>query len=233
MQRGHVWPVVVSAALCWMADDPAEAGARRESVALTVYNQNFALVKDVRVLDMARGSAEVRVDNVAASIDPTSVHFAALDHPEAVAVLEQNYKYDLADADRLFGRYLDHPVAVTLAEKGGEKAGTLLSYSGGDLVLKTEKGASIVNRGQVSNVSLGEVPGGLIAKPALVWMLASDRNHKDTAVQVQVVEHLFGDWTITEHSHEFVNKDAQTVEFPVTLPANGSVTVLYTVRTKY
>jgi hypothetical protein len=457
MQRGHVWPAVVSAALCWMANDAAEAGARRESVSLTVYNQNFALVKDVRVLDMARGSAEVRVDDVAASIDPTSVHFAALDHPEGVAVLEQNYKYDLANADRLLGRYLDHPVTVRLVERGGDKAGTLLSFDGGNLVLKMQKGASIVSRGQVSDVSLGEVPGGLAAKPALVWKLASDRNgservelsyltdniawhaeyvavvnanddgltlngwvsldnrsgasyenaklklvagdvhrvpkqedltesflgavalqspatpfversffeyhiynldrpatvldretkqlalfqsasakarktytydsrrgakvsirmefenskqdglgmalpagkvrvykedadralefvgedqidhtprdeklrlflgdafdvvaerkqsaqkqlssrsrelsysvelrnHKDTAVQVQVVEHLFGDWTITDHSHEFVKKDANTVEFPVMVPANGSATVTYTVRMKY
>jgi hypothetical protein len=59
------------------------------------------------------------------------------------------------------------------------------------------------------------------------------RNHKDTAVQVQVVEHLYGDWTITEHSHEFVKTNANTVEFPVNVPANGSLTVVYTVRTKY
>jgi hypothetical protein len=59
------------------------------------------------------------------------------------------------------------------------------------------------------------------------------RNHKDTAVQVQVVEHVFGDWTITDHSHEFVKKDANTVEFPVSVPANGSATVTYTVRMKY
>jgi len=59
------------------------------------------------------------------------------------------------------------------------------------------------------------------------------RNHKDIAVQVQVVEHLYGDWTITERSHDFAKKDARTAEFPVNVPANGSVTVTYTVRTKY
>ena len=175
MQRGHIWPVVITAALLGGLEDRAEAGARRESVALTVYNQDLALVKDVRVLDLTPGNAEVRVDDVAAFIDPTSVHFTALDHPDAVAVLEQNYVYDLADADRLLNRYLDHSITVFLAEDGGRKTGTLLSQSGGDLVLQTEKGASIVSRGQVRDVMLGELPGGLVAKPALVWTLTSDR----------------------------------------------------------
>jgi len=459
MQRGRVFPVFVTAVLLAAVEEPGYGAARRESVALTVYNQNFALVKDVRVLDLTNGVSEVRVDDVAASIDPTSVHFAALDHPDAVAVLEQNYKYDLADADRLLTRYLDHPVKVTLNEKGGEKEGTLLSQSGSDLVLKTGTGASIVSRAQVRDVVLGEVPGGLAAKPALVWQLASERhgaervelsyltdnitwhaeyvavvnakddgltlngwvsldnrsgasyenaklklvagdvhrvtamdgvvlqeeaigiatlsanaqfqergffeyhlyalerpatvadretkqlalfpsastparktytydatqnaskvairmefenskknglgmalpagkvrvykedvdkalefvgedqidhtprdeklrlflgdafdvvaerkqtaekqlssrtreqsysvelrNHKDTGVQVQVVEHLYGDWTITERSHDFAKKDARTAEFSVNVPASGSVTVTYTVRTKY
>src|SRR5215831_6964106 len=89
-----------------LAQHASAAGApRRESVALTVYNQNFALVKDVRTLDLQKGSPEIRIDDVAAFIDPTSVHFAALDHPDAVAVQEQNYQYDVANAERLLNRY--------------------------------------------------------------------------------------------------------------------------------
>ena len=147
---------------------------RRESVALTVYNQNFALVKDVRSLDLQRGNPDVRLDDVAAQIDPTSVHFAALDHPDGVAVLEQNYQYDVANADRLLSRYLNQSVTVQMKE-GGDRSGTLLSYDGGSIVLQESKGPSILNRAEIKNIGLGEVPGGLVVKPTLFWRLASDR----------------------------------------------------------
>jgi hypothetical protein len=156
------------------------AAPRRESVALTVYNQNFALVKDVRSLDLERGNPEVKIDDVAAFIDPTSVHFAALDHPDAVSVLEQNYQYDVADADRLLSRYLSHPVTVTMKETGNRE-GTLLSYDGGSLVLQDGKGASILNRAEIKDIALGEVPGGLVVKPTLLWKLASDRTGSERA----------------------------------------------------
>ena len=175
MQRRDMWQaVVIMTAALLVSGEPAQA-ANRESVALTVYNQNFALVKDVRVVDVTRGRTEMRIDDVAASIDPTSVHFTALDHPDAVAVLEQNYVYDLADASRLLNRYLDRPVTVHLAEGGAQKTGALLSQNEGYLVLGTGKGASIVSRAEVREVALGELPGGLVAKPALMWKLASER----------------------------------------------------------
>jgi len=136
------------------------------------------LVKDVRMLDFKKGVQEVRIDDVAASIDPTSVHFAALDHPGEVAVLEQNYQYDLADAERILQRYLSLDVTAVLKD-GSLKQGTLLSYDGGSLVLSANKGAMIVNRAEVRDIQLGEIPGGLVVKPTLVWMLASDRSGKE------------------------------------------------------
>lgn len=150
-------------------------GGESESVSVTVYNQNFALVKDVRVLHLNRGSQQVRIDDVAASIDATSVHFAALDHPGEVAVLEQNYQYDLAGADRLLERYLNHPVTALL-EDGSVRDGVLLSFDAGSLVLSGEEsGVSILNRKSVRDVSLGDLPGGLVVRPTLVWTLASNR----------------------------------------------------------
>jgi len=154
---------------------PAASAADGEGVSLTVYNQNFALVKDVRALDLARGVQTVRIDDVAASIDPTSVHFAALDHPGQVAVLEQNYQYDLADAQRLLSRYLDQEVTANLKE-GGARTGRLLSFDGGSLVLaQRDGGAVVLTRAEVRDITLGAVPGGLVAKPTLVWDLSSRR----------------------------------------------------------
>jgi hypothetical protein len=59
------------------------------------------------------------------------------------------------------------------------------------------------------------------------------RNHKDASIEITVVEHLWGDWTITEKSQEYVKKDSHTVEFPLTVAANGNAKVIYTVRTTW
>ena len=58
------------------------------------------------------------------------------------------------------------------------------------------------------------------------------RNHKKEAVDVRAVEHLYRwtNWKLTEHSTEFQKKDAQTIEFPVTIAPNGEQVVTYTVH---
>ncbi len=58
------------------------------------------------------------------------------------------------------------------------------------------------------------------------------RNHKDEAVEVRVVEHLFrwSEWRILQASGDYDKKDSSTVEFRVRIPANGETQVSYTVR---
>ena len=58
------------------------------------------------------------------------------------------------------------------------------------------------------------------------------RNHKKEAVNVRVVEHLYRwtNWKLTAQSHEWRKKDAQTIEFPVTIAPNGEQVVTYTVH---
>ena len=58
------------------------------------------------------------------------------------------------------------------------------------------------------------------------------RNHKKEPVEVHVVEHLYRwhNWKIAEQSNEWNKKDAQTVEFPVTVKPDGETVVTYTVH---
>jgi hypothetical protein len=58
------------------------------------------------------------------------------------------------------------------------------------------------------------------------------RNHKKEAANVRVVEHLYRwtNWKMTDQSHEFKKRDSQTVEFPVTVAADGEQVVSYTVH---
>ena len=58
------------------------------------------------------------------------------------------------------------------------------------------------------------------------------RNHKKEAVNVRVVEHLYrwSNWKLAEQSHDSNKKDAQTIEFPVTVAPDGEQVVTYTVH---
>ncbi|HEY1264826.1 MAG TPA: hypothetical protein VGF06_14960 [Terriglobales bacterium] len=58
------------------------------------------------------------------------------------------------------------------------------------------------------------------------------RNHKKEAVSVRVVEHLYRwtNWKLMEQSHEWRKKDAQTIEFPVTIAPDSEQVVTYTVH---
>jgi len=59
------------------------------------------------------------------------------------------------------------------------------------------------------------------------------RNHKESDIQVSVVEHVWGDWSITAKSTEFKKIDASTIEFPVKVAKDGETVITYTLRTKW
>lgn len=157
---------------------------------LTVYNDNFGLIREVRKVKLQEGTNFVRVEDVAAAIDPTSVSFVSVTAPNAVTVLEQNYKYDLIDPKTVLCRSVGKDVRFRQALPSGqiqELAGTLLnppvvtiSDSDGNtsehsqgLVIKTDKGIVLNPQGLVQ---LTEVPAGLIAKPLLLWKLGCTKS---------------------------------------------------------
>ena len=76
----------------------AEAAPPAPGVGLTIYNDNFAVVKERRAMDFEKGTNKVKFTDVASAIDPTSVNFKCLSAPDAVKILEQNYEYDLINS---------------------------------------------------------------------------------------------------------------------------------------
>ncbi len=148
----------------------------KEGVAITIYNQNFGVVKDSRFMELAKGVNTVRFQEVASQIDPTSVHFKSLTAPGACAILEQNYEFDLVSANKLLEKYIDKPIEVFLKD-GRKVSGFLMSYDYSQLVLAEDKvkgPLTMVTRADnVRDIRFSELPEGLITKPTLVWMLGS------------------------------------------------------------
>jgi hypothetical protein len=148
-----------------------------EGIALTIYNQNFGVVREKRKVDVPEKIGMLRFTDVAAQIDGTSVQFKSLTDPKAT-VLEQNYEYDLVSADKLLEKYIDKQLAV-LTKDGSRYSGSLLSFDANQLVLRQdgEKNEIVmVQRGDnVKDIQFGALPEGLITKPTLVWKLATEK----------------------------------------------------------
>jgi hypothetical protein len=58
------------------------------------------------------------------------------------------------------------------------------------------------------------------------------RNHKDSAITVEVREQLGGEWEMISNSHPYEKSSAFTVTFAVPVPANGEVKLAYRVRVR-
>lgn len=151
---------------------PEIAGAR--DIGVTVYNENLGVVRDVRRYSIRSGTSELRVTDVASTLEPTSVHLRPLGDP-GFDVLWQDYRFDLVNTDRLLERYLDQQVEVSMKDDQ-VKRGTLLSFDPQSIVLREGSGTILVlNRTEMEQIALKEPPQGLVTRPTLVSRIRADR----------------------------------------------------------
>src|SRR6266581_8318974 len=104
-------------------------GDDQRDVMVTIYNGNLGLVKDTREARLDEGLSEVKFMDVAAQIDPTSVHLKSVTDPRGVAIVEQNYEYDLLTSEKLMEKYVGKKVRLYQGN-GSYQEATLLSTNG-------------------------------------------------------------------------------------------------------
>ncbi len=162
----------------------APAGAQDAStlddqteLAVTVYNSDLALVRDVRTLQLPRGVTDLRFMDVAATVNPATVHFRSLTEPARVNVLEQNYEYDLLEPDKLLRKYVGRDVTLVRTRQEGGTAreetvtARLLSYNNAPV---WQIGGEIVTGLNPDHIRFPELPGNLFARPTLIWSLNNE-----------------------------------------------------------
>ena len=109
------------------ADHPAPSPAGQHvttlgdqaDLSVTVYNSDIALVRDVRNLRLPAGSFDLQFMDIAATVNPATVHFRSLTEPAALGVLEQNYEYDLLEPDKLLRKYVGRDVTLVRTRQDG------------------------------------------------------------------------------------------------------------------
>jgi len=153
-------------------------GMSQKEVSLTVYNQNFALIKDIRELQLIKGFNEVRFSDVAALIEPESVLFRSLSPRFPVHLIEQNYEFDLLNSEKLLRKYLEEKINIT-GKDDNIFEGILKSFQGDTLILQLKKGNLIMVRmDNIKTIQFPSLPRGLITRPTLVWWIKSGKKGK-------------------------------------------------------
>lgn len=144
----------------------------RQEVAVTIYNDALALIKEVRRIDFERGANSIALRDVSAKMRPETASLRALSGG-GLRLIEQNFDFDLLTPQKLLEKYVGRSVTVirTNPATGAEtrEQAEVLATNGG-VVLKY---ADRIESGVPGRIAYGSIPPNLRERPTLVVQLES------------------------------------------------------------
>jgi hypothetical protein len=159
-------PLAAAAATGAPPTETVSRAADRESTAVTVYNEDLALVKERRKFSLPAGAARVALRDVAAQMRPETALLRAATGP-AIGLVEQNFDFDLLTPAKLLEKYVGKDVTVvrshpTTGEERRETA-TVLSANGGTVLRFADR----IETGVPGRLVFDQVPSNLRDRPTL------------------------------------------------------------------
>ena len=179
--RTIVWSVACMAALCGstavvaqMVAGPNAASAQGD-VSVTIYNNDVALVQDIRSLPISQGQVRQSFPDVSASIRAETV---SLTVPDAT-IVEQNFDYDLLTPSSLMEKAVGETITLlrTNPATGAEtrERAKVLAVNGG-VVIEVDGHIEVLrDDGLPVRAIFDRVPAALLARPTLTVTLDSSR----------------------------------------------------------
>ncbi|MBI5417982.1 hypothetical protein HZA55_08570 [Candidatus Poribacteria bacterium] len=158
----------------------------QDKLFITIY-KNFALVRDIRVLELKKNVNEVLLDNIPQEIEPNSL-FIDLINSEikkkknySCQLISQSYINDFVNPDKLLGKYLLGSEKVTIELQDGKSIKNYLLYFDKKNIILGEQAKdmepTIINRDLVKQIDLPEHKNSIIFKPG--FSLKLDCSHKE------------------------------------------------------
>ncbi len=142
---------------------PAES---TESLALTIYNSDLALIKDTRLVNLPSGRQNLAYSGISANIKPETALLSA----KGIKVIEQNFEFDLLTPEALLKKYTGRKVEIikrhpTTGEETALPA-TVLSTNNG-VVLKI---GNRIETGIPGRIAFPDLPQDLRIHPTLCML---------------------------------------------------------------
>lgn len=148
----------------------------QHSVAVTIYNDDLALVKDARKVTLVKGANQLAWREVSARMRPETAQLRNLTAPADFRLLEQNFDFDLLTPQKLLEKYVGRDVSVirvhpTTGVETRETARVLSTHDG--VVLQF---ADRVETGVPGRLAFSGVPDTLRDRPTLVVSLVNPKS---------------------------------------------------------
>ncbi len=143
----------------------------KNSTSITIYNSGIGVVNEERTAELPKGISKLEITDVPKSIEPTSVHIKLNG-----VVFEQNFQYDLVSMSKLLEKYIDKN--ITVSNKEQNFSGKLLSISDNQIVISSQDGLKVFPNIENYQISVPNLPAGLLTKPTLVWKIQSSESGK-------------------------------------------------------
>ena len=179
----------------------------QKELAVTVYNSNVALVRDVRRIKLPEGSIDLRYMDIAAQVNPATVHIVSLTAPKELNVLEQDYEYDLLSPQKLLQKYVGKE--LTLVRVVTENNSTREVPMKAELLADNDGpvwkvGNEIITGMGADRYVFPDLPENLYSKPTLVWLLDNRRAGEQTVEASYLTNQMNwnADYVLTVHSDQ-------------------------------
>jgi hypothetical protein len=153
------------------ADELRSTLQDQQNVAVTIYNENLALIKDQRQIRLGSGTNTLAFRDVSAQMRPETALLRSISAPGKLAVTEQNFDFDLLTPQKLLEKYVGKSVSIIKANtatgaESSEQAQVLSANNG--VVLKF---ADRIETGIPGRIVYPDVPETLRDRPTLVMSL--------------------------------------------------------------
>ncbi len=149
----------------------------QKALAVTIYNDNLALVKDTREVRLPKGPAKLAFQEVSAQIRPETASLRNLTTARDFWVAEQNFDFDLLTPQKLLEKYVGEQVTVVRSLPAADGSGakevreeaTVLATNAGTILQFADR----IETSFPGRIIFPKVPGNLRARPTLVISLHS------------------------------------------------------------
>ncbi|RLC55988.1 MAG: DUF4139 domain-containing protein, partial [Candidatus Cloacimonadota bacterium] len=137
---------------------------------VTIYNENFSLVRSKIDLTLSKGIQSYFMDDIPSTIEANSVIIKPL--KGNFEIFSQNYEYDLANTSKILEKYIGKNIEII--SKTDNKFIGKFQFNDSSTIGIIENNTNkliLIQRDEIINISLAELPKNFFLKPTLHWRL--------------------------------------------------------------
>ncbi|SDH85601.1 DUF4139 domain-containing protein [Roseospirillum parvum] len=161
-------PLLPAPAIAAPPEVAVEAAART-ALGLTIYNQDLALVKDRRRVELAHPRQALAFAEVSPRALPETVMLATADAGPGLAFGARVFDFDLLTRERLLEAAVGHEVGIEMPGEETPRRARLLSFNNGQPVLEMD---GRIHAGAPGRIIFDGLPPGVRTRPTLLAEVA-------------------------------------------------------------